>query len=74
MLGVPVPIQLSVDREPPIRTGLWVIQRLPEDPGRGSGNNRANPSVSKTWQEASHLGYDAYKRKLMSEGKYRQKR
>jgi hypothetical protein len=28
-------------------------------------------AVSKAWEEAKRLGYDAYKRKLMSEGKYR---
>jgi len=31
-------------------------------------------AVSKMWQEAKKLGYDAYKKKLISEGKYRQQR
>jgi hypothetical protein len=30
--------------------------------------------VSRTWQEARQLGYDSYKKKLISEGKYRQHR
>jgi hypothetical protein len=30
--------------------------------------------VSRTWQEARDLGYEAYKKKLISEGKYRQHR
>jgi Beta-galactosidase len=49
MLGVLVPIQLSADRESPIRTGLWVIQRLPEDPGgvaEMAAKLRANPYIS----------------------------
>lgn len=41
----------------------------------GDGLSSGTSSVvSQTWQEASHLGYDAYKRKLISEGKYRQQR
>ena len=31
-------------------------------------------AISKSWQEAKRLGYDEYKKKLMSEGKYRQRR
>ena len=31
-------------------------------------------AVSRIWQEAKSLGYDAYKKKLISEGKYRQQR
>ncbi|MEO7725285.1 MAG: hypothetical protein ABIU29_11480, partial [Chthoniobacterales bacterium] len=31
-------------------------------------------AVSKMWQEAQKLGYDAFKKKLISEGKYRQQR
>ena len=31
-------------------------------------------AVAKIWQEAKKLGYDAYKKKLISEGKYRQQR
>lgn len=31
-------------------------------------------AVLKVWQEAKKLGYDAYKKKLISEGKYRQQR
>ena len=31
-------------------------------------------AVLKMWQEARKLGYDAYKKKLISEGKYRQQR
>jgi hypothetical protein len=31
-------------------------------------------AVAKVWREAKEMGYDAYKRKLISEGKYRQKR
>jgi Beta-galactosidase len=30
-------------------------------------------AVSKAWEEAKRLGYDAYKQKLISEGKYRQR-
>jgi hypothetical protein len=31
-------------------------------------------AVSRIWQEAKSLGYEAYKKKLISEGKYRQQR
>lgn len=31
-------------------------------------------TVAKVWQEARQMGYDAYKKKLISEGKYRQSR
>jgi Beta-galactosidase len=31
-------------------------------------------AVAKIWQEAKELGYDAYKKKLIAEGKYRQRR
>ena len=31
-------------------------------------------AVSRIWREAKSLGYDAYKKKLISEGKYRQQR
>ncbi|MEO8044947.1 MAG: hypothetical protein ABI674_08575 [Spartobacteria bacterium] len=31
-------------------------------------------AVSKIWQEAQSLGYEAYKKKVISEGKYRQQR
>lgn len=31
-------------------------------------------AVAKVWREAREMGYDAYKKKLISEGKYRQKR
>jgi hypothetical protein len=30
-------------------------------------------AVSKAWEEASRLGYDAYKKKMISEGSYRQR-
>src|SRR5450432_450961 len=30
-------------------------------------------AVAKAWEEAKRLGYDGYKRKLMSEGKYRER-
>jgi hypothetical protein len=31
-------------------------------------------AVSKIWQEAKSLGYEGYKKQLISEGKYRQQR
>ena len=41
----------------------------------GDGFSReTSATVSKIWQEAKSLGYDAYKKKLISEGKYRQQR
>jgi hypothetical protein len=30
--------------------------------------------VLRSWQEAKELGYDAYRKKLISEGKYRPRR
>ena len=35
-------------------------------------NSETSAAVTKVWQEARQLGYDGYRRKLMSEGKYRQ--
>ncbi len=35
---------------------------------------KTSSAVSKMWQEAEKLGYDAFKKKLISEGKYRQQR
>jgi hypothetical protein len=29
-------------------------------------------AVAKVWEEARRIGYDAYEKKLMSEGKYRE--
>ena len=41
----------------------------------GDGFNPAtSAAVAKAWAEARQLGYDAYKKKLMSEGKYRRGR
>ncbi|MEO7167961.1 MAG: beta-galactosidase [Spartobacteria bacterium] len=41
----------------------------------GDGFNvETSSAVARIWQEAKDLGYDAYKKKLMSEGKYRQQR
>ena len=41
---------------------------------QGDGMSReTSAAVSTAWQEAKQLGYDAYKRKLISEGKYRQR-
>jgi hypothetical protein len=31
-------------------------------------------AVAKVWREAREMGYDAYKKRLISEGKYRQRR
>jgi hypothetical protein len=40
----------------------------------GDGFNReTSAAVAKIWKEARQLGYDAYRKKLMSEGKYRQR-
>ena len=39
----------------------------------GDGFSReTRVTVAKVWQEARRLGYDAYREKLISEGKYRQ--
>ncbi|MGI8955618.1 MAG: hypothetical protein ACR2II_01735 [Chthoniobacterales bacterium] len=41
----------------------------------GDGFNlETSSAVLKMWQEARKLGYDAYKKRLISEGKYRQQR
>jgi hypothetical protein len=41
----------------------------------GDGFNvETSSTVSKIWREAKNLGYEAYKKKLISEGKYRQQR
>ena len=40
----------------------------------GDGMSReTSAAVTDAWKEAKQLGYDAYKKKLMSEGKYRQR-
>jgi hypothetical protein len=36
-------------------------------------SQETSTAVSNAWREAKELGYDAYKRKLISEGKYRQR-
>jgi hypothetical protein len=41
----------------------------------GEGFNvETSGAVAKVWREAMEMGYDAYKRRLISEGKYRQKK
>ena len=41
----------------------------------GDGFNlETSSAVAKVWREAKEMGYDAYKKKLISEGKYRQQR
>jgi hypothetical protein len=40
----------------------------------GDGFSReTSTAVAKIWKEARQLGYDAYRKRLMSEGKYRQR-
>ena len=34
----------------------------------------SSSAVSRIWEEAKRLGYEAYKKKVISEGKYRQQR
>ena len=37
-------------------------------------NSQTSSAVAKAWEEARQLGYEAYKKKLISEGKYREGR
>lgn len=58
--------------------------RLSAGPSRAGGeywelwhgdgfSNETSAAVAKIWQEARRLGYDDYRKKLISEGKYRQR-
>ena len=40
---------------------------------RDGRSAETSAAIARAWEEARRLGYDAYKKKLISEGKYRER-